>query len=131
MKNRSPIVFATAMAVAGLFGGASAQTTTDEARALAHGKATPSHIVGSVGTSTAVHKPAAMSEGEVRAVDHIAKKITLKHREIENLGMPRMTMVFHVKDPTMLDSFKQGDKVMFRADRARGVIVVTAIRSAN
>lgn len=35
MKIRSPIVFATVIAVAGQFGGASAQTTTDEARALA------------------------------------------------------------------------------------------------
>ncbi|CAG1019922.1 hypothetical protein BURC_04850 [Burkholderiaceae bacterium] len=92
---------------------------------------TPSQTIEAVGTSTAIHEPAAMSVGEVRAVDHIAKKITLKHGEIENLGMPRMTMVFHVKDPAMLDSFKQGDKVQFRADRMRGVIVVTQLRSAE
>lgn len=85
--------------------------------------------VAAMGTSTAVHDPAAaMSEGEVRTVDHIAKKITLKHGEIENLGMPRMTMVFHVKDPAMLDALKQGDKVQFRADREKSVIVVTEMR---
>jgi Cu/Ag efflux protein CusF len=93
---------------------------------------TPAQTVDAVGTSTAVRDPAAaMSEGEVRTVDHVAKKVTLRHGEIENLGMPRMTMVFHVKDAAMLDALKQGDKVRFRADRAKGVIVVTEIRPAR
>lgn len=35
MKNRTPLLIAIAIAAAGPFGGASAQTTTDEARALA------------------------------------------------------------------------------------------------
>lgn len=67
------------------------------------------------------------TDGEVRKVDKEAKKITLKHGEIKNLGMPGMTMVFQVKDPAMLDKVKVGDKVKFSADQINGALVVTAI----
>lgn len=69
----------------------------------------------------------AMTDGEVRKVDKENKKITLRHGEIKNLEMPGMTMVFQVKDPAMLDKFKQGDKVMFKAEKANGALVVTEI----
>ena len=42
-----------------------------------------------------------------------------------------MTMVFQVKDPSMLESVKQGDKVMFKADKANGALVVTEIMPAK
>ena len=70
-----------------------------------------------------------MTEGEVRKVDMETKKITLKHGEIKSLGMPGMTMVFHVKDATMLDAVKTGDKVRFNAERAGGALVVTHIET--
>ena len=72
-----------------------------------------------------------MSQGEVRKVDKESRKITLKHGEIKNLGMPSMTMVFQVKDPAVLDTLKQGDKVMFQAEKANGALVVTEIQSAK
>lgn len=68
-----------------------------------------------------------MTEAEVRKVDLDAKKITLKHGEIKNLGMPPMSMVFQMKDPTQLDKFKAGDKVQFTADNINGAITVIAI----
>ena len=68
-----------------------------------------------------------MTEGEIRKVDKDAKKITIKHGEIKNLEMPSMTMVFQVKDPALLDLVKAGDKVTFRAEKAGGALVVTAI----
>ena len=71
-----------------------------------------------------------MASGEVRKVDKENKKITLKHGEIKNLEMPGMTMVFQVKDPALLDTVKPGDKVLFKAERASGAIVVTEIRLA-
>ncbi len=73
----------------------------------------------------------AMTDGEVRKVDKENKKITLRHGEIKNLGMPGMTMVFQVKDPAMLDAVKQGDKVMFKAEKANGALVVTEIQSVK
>ena len=73
----------------------------------------------------------AMTEGEVRKVDLDNKKITLKHGAIKNLDMPGMTMVFQVKDPAMLDKVKAGDKVLFKAEKAGGAIVVTDIQPAR
>lgn len=69
--------------------------------------------------------------GEVRKVDKESKKITLKHGEIKNLGMPSMTMVFQVKDPAMLDKVKAGDKVLFAAEKADGAYVVTELEAAK
>ncbi len=68
-----------------------------------------------------------MTEAEVRKVDIDAKKITLKHGEIKNLGMPPMSMVFQMKDPTQLEKFKAGDKVQFTADNVNGAITVISI----
>ncbi|MDB5801450.1 MAG: hypothetical protein JWL63_2389 [Rhodocyclales bacterium] len=76
---------------------------------------------------TAAQSAASMTAGEVRKVDKEAKKITIKHGEIKNLGMPGMTMVFQVKDPAMLDKVKAGDKVQFNAEQINGAITVTAI----
>lgn len=70
-----------------------------------------------------------LTEGEVRKVDKAAKKVTLKHGPIKNLDMPAMTMVFQVKDPTMLDKVKAGDKVLFSADKVGGTYTVTRIET--
>jgi Cu/Ag efflux protein CusF len=42
-----------------------------------------------------------------------------------------MTMVFQVKDPAMLDTVKQGDKVQFKAEKAGGALVITDIQPAK
>jgi Cu(I)/Ag(I) efflux system periplasmic protein CusF len=68
-----------------------------------------------------------MTDAEVRKVDKDSQKITLKHGDIKNLGMPGMTMVFQVKDASMLDNVKAGDKVRFSAENVDGSIVVTSI----
>ncbi len=68
--------------------------------------------------------------GEVKKIDEAANKITLKHGPIKSLDMndDGMTMVFRVKDPSMLKSVKVGDKVKFDADRVDGKITVTRIQ---
>ena len=80
---------------------------------------------------TAMADPADMTEGEIRKVDTKSQKITIKHGEIKNLGMPGMTMIFRVKDPALLDKVKKGDKIRFKAEQAKGAIVVTAIEPAK
>jgi Cu(I)/Ag(I) efflux system periplasmic protein CusF len=72
-----------------------------------------------------------MTEAEVRKVDLDSKKITLKHGDIKNLDMPGMTMVFQVKDPTVLDKVKAGDKVLFKAEKSNGALVVTELQPAK
>ncbi len=74
---------------------------------------------------------AEMTDGEVKKIDKESQKITLKHGEIKNLGMPGMTMVFKVKDPAVLDQLQVGDKVRFEAQKAQGALVVTQIEAAN
>ena len=69
--------------------------------------------------------------GEVRKVDKDARKITLRHAEIKSLDMPAMTMVFRVKDPTMLDNVKAGDRVLFKAEGSDGSFTLTEIERAK
>lgn len=73
----------------------------------------------------------AMTDGEIRKVDRDAKKITIRHGAIENLGMPPMTMVFQVKDPAMLDQIKEGDRIRFRAEKVGGAFTATRIEPAK
>jgi Cu(I)/Ag(I) efflux system protein CusF len=83
--------------------------------------------------SSAVFAQDAMVNGEVKKVDETAKKITLKHGAIKNLGMEEdgMTMVFRVQDPAMLKQVKVGDKVQFTAERGSDGIAITKIQKAK
>jgi len=74
---------------------------------------------------------AQMTEGEIRKVDKEAGKLTIKHGELKNLGMPAMTMVFRAQEPAMLDQVKPGDKVSFIADKIGGQLTVTRIQVKN
>lgn len=109
MKNARTLVVLVALAVTPLgFSVATAQTSTAAATA---------------------QMP--MTQGEIRKVDKSAGKLTIKHGEIRNLDMPPMTMVFLVKDETMLDQVKKGDKVEFAAIDEGGKMVVTVMRPAQ
>jgi Cu/Ag efflux protein CusF len=66
----------------------------------------------------------AMTSGVVKKVDKGSGKVTISHGPIENLGMPKMTMVFRVKDPAMLDRLKEGDEILFVADKVNGAFTV-------
>lgn len=66
-------------------------------------------------------------DGTVEKIDKDGGKVTLKHGPIKNLDMDSMTMVFRVKEATMLNNLKVGQKVKFEADRVNGQITVTKI----
>jgi Cu/Ag efflux protein CusF len=85
--------------------------------------------VSTVFLTTLVMAQAALplSEAEVRKVDLDARKITLKHGEIKNLDMPAMSMVYQVKDPSLLAKVKAGDKIKFTADKINGAYTVLSI----
>ena len=72
-----------------------------------------------------------MTDAEVRKIDLENKKITLRHGFIKNLDMPSMSMVFNVRDVTLLDKVKVGDKVKFAAEKLDGVFVVTTLYLTN
>ena len=83
------------------------------------------------GSGSAAEAAVAMSDGEIRKVDRGAKKLTIRHGPLDNLGMPAMTMVFQVADPAVLDRVKAGDKVRFLADKVGGVYTVTQLELAK
>jgi Cu(I)/Ag(I) efflux system protein CusF len=97
---------------------------------MANNKLAASILAISLLVSTAVFAQDAMVTGEVKKVDEAAKKITLKHGAIKNLGMDEdgMTMVFKVQDPAMLKQVKAGDKVQFTAERGSDGIAITKMQ---
>ena len=108
-----------------------ATTTSFAVNAYAQSTMEPVKPSTQMETKVAAVPTAAMTEGEVRKVDKDNQKITLKHAEIQSLGMPGMTMVFRVKDASMLDKVKVGSKVLFAAESAGGAITVTALELAK
>ena len=73
----------------------------------------------------------AMTLGVVKKVDKEAGKVTISHEPLRNLGMPKMTMVFRVKDSAMLDQLKEGDKIRFVAEKVNGLITVMYFEPAK
>ena len=71
----------------------------------------------------------ATADGEVQKIDESAGKITLRHGPMKALDMDMaMTMVYPVKDGSLLKGLKAGDKVKFQAERINGQITVTKIQ---
>jgi Cu/Ag efflux protein CusF len=70
------------------------------------------------------------ADGEIRRIDRESLKITIRHGELRHLNMPPMTMVFQVRDPTLLDRARPGDRVRFRAEEEAGQFFVTDILPA-
>jgi Cu(I)/Ag(I) efflux system periplasmic protein CusF len=109
--------------------------TTSLALLLAAAAAMPAWAQND-GSQGAQGKPASqaaagdMTDGEVRRVDKEGGKLTLKHADIKSLDMPAMTMVFVVKDKTMLDKLKAGDKIRFKAINDAGKFTITEMQMA-
>jgi Cu/Ag efflux protein CusF len=90
-------------------------------------------IALSIFASSAVLAQDEMVNGVVKKIDTGAGKITLTSGPIKSLDMDEdnMTMVFRVKDPTMLKQVKVGDKVQFEAGRVDGQIAVTSLQKSK
>lgn len=65
------------------------------------------------------------------SIDNTAGKVTIRHGPIENLGMPKMTMVFRAKDPVLLDRLKEGDKILSVAEKVDGALTVMSFEPAK
>jgi Cu(I)/Ag(I) efflux system periplasmic protein CusF len=92
---------------------------------------TTGHAQHHAAPSASVPSGAPMVAAEVRKVDKDARKITLKHGAIKNLDMPAMTMVFQVKDASMLEQVKAGDQVRFAAEMVGGQYTVVRLEAAR
>jgi len=88
-------------------------------------------LVGSVTEAGSIEGGKARTAGLVRKVDKAAGKVTIRHEPLENLGMPKMTMVFRVRDPAMLERLKEGDRILFVADKVNGAFTVMQFEPAE
>lgn len=61
----------------------------------------------------------------------LTKEKPTRHGFIKNLDMPAMSMVFNLKDVTLLEKVKVGDKVKFSAEKLDGAFFVTSIYLTN
>ena len=64
---------------------------------------------------------------EILKIDKANGKVTIRHEEIKNLAMPPMMMAYQVKNPAMLNQFKEGDLVRIKAAMQNGKVVITWI----
>ncbi|RDV04085.1 copper-binding protein [Undibacter mobilis] len=88
-------------------------------------------LSGLLGASPALTQTA-MIDGTVTKVDASASKITIRHGPIKKFEMDDgMTMVFAVKDKSLLDKAKSGDKIKFDAENVNGQFTVTKIEKAK
>lgn len=80
-------------------------------------------------TLTAAHAETKLAEGEVTKIDAKQGKMTVRHGPIPSLEMAEggMTMVFRVKDKSMLETVKPGDKIDFDVERVNGALTITVL----
>ena len=83
---------------------------------------------GAPATSTAA-ADTAMTVGEITRVDTRTGKLTIRHEEIKNIGMPGMTMVCGLQDAGQATAFKAGDKVRFHVEDKGGALTITRIEA--
>ena len=79
------------------------------------------------GPAAAVQTTTYQGVGVVKATDVKRPSIEIDHQEIKGL-MPAMTMEFYVKDKSLLDGCKAGDRIEFTLENGVGGIKITAIR---
>ncbi|MBM4231707.1 MAG: copper-binding protein [Gammaproteobacteria bacterium] len=68
---------------------------------------------------------------EVLKIDRESVRVTLRHEEIKSISMSAMTMPFYVRDPSMLQTIKVGDAVIFSVVREQGRLVIIDIKPAR
>jgi len=79
-------------------------------------------------TKAEAYQQDSLTDGEIKKIDLDNGKVTIKHGDIKNLDMPGMTMVFPVKEKSLLNNLKPGDKVKFMVINEGGKMLVTDIK---
>lgn len=93
---------------------------------LAATNTSSSATVGAVSPATVK-----LTAGEVRKVGLEQGKLTIKHEALENLDMPGMTMVFKASDANLLKDVKQGDNILFRAEKTDAGFMIVRLEQAK
>lgn len=88
-------------------------------------------VVGLLFATLPLHAAAPLAEGVVKKIDAPSQRVMLAHGPIPSVRMGPMTMMFKVKDPAMLKSLKEGDKVRFQVEESSSGYLVTRIEPAK
>ena len=67
------------------------------------------------------------AEAVVKSVDAGQGKVTLAHEPVKSLGWPAMTMGFTVKDKSLLDRLRVGEKVNVQFEKHMSEYVITDV----
>ena len=78
------------------------------------------------GPAAAVQTTTYQGVGVVKSSDPKRPSIEIDHEDIKGL-MPAMTMEFYVKDKSLLDGLKAGDRIEFTLENGVGGIKITVI----
>lgn len=65
--------------------------------------------------------------GVVKTLRISQGKVKISHGPIDKFGMPGMTMMFKVSDPSLLTNLKKGDRIGFNIDNNSGGFVITNV----
>jgi Cu/Ag efflux protein CusF len=68
------------------------------------------------------------TKGVIKKVDAKSGKVTVKHEELKDLGMPAMTMVFRAKDEEQLGKLKPGQNIQFMVERVKGKLTLVDVK---
>lgn len=66
--------------------------------------------------------------GVVQGIDKANGKVKLTHDPIAALGWPKMTMFFRLKDSSLADQVKEGDKVEFSLEKSASGYVISGLQ---
>lgn len=72
-----------------------------------------------------------LTEGSIKKIDKLGGKLTIAHGPIEDIGMPAMTMVFRVSEPSALEQVKVGDRIRFAVEKVGDSLMITTIEQAQ
>lgn len=71
---------------------------------------------------------ATFTKTTVKKVDAKAGKITITHKELIDLEMPVVSLVFRVIDEALLEELEKGQSIEFVAGRVKGKLTVIELK---
>jgi Cu/Ag efflux protein CusF len=84
-----------------------------------HGaKAAGPETSSSPAAPTAQPAGAIAATGVIRRIDKADSKVVMAHEPIAALGWSKMTMLFRLKDPAIVNPYKEGDRVDFYLEKS-------------
>ena len=125
LPSRTPALGAALLILGLAWGNAQAQGA---AAPMDHSQHGAHSAVAADAPAAATDTSSLLTSGEITRVDARSARLTIRHGDITNLGMPAMTMVFTLADSAQPASFKAGDKVLFHAEDQNGALIITRIQ---